>query len=443
MTKSLLYSSLFVAVTQTAIAQQAPPTRQLGPVTAVSSEQLGAFVTIRDIGRGVLVNDMQNRRLLFFDSTLTQVSVVADTTPATAGAYGGRTGALIAYRGDSSLFIDPQSQSMTVVDPQGKLQRVMALPRSQDAMTLGNAVFGVPTFDASGRLVYRGAPDMRAMMARSMGPNGTFTPPEPPDTAALVRIDLATRVLDTVGFLKVPKIKMDIQRDENGRVRMQSIANPLPVVDDWAVLPNGSIALIRGRDYHVDWVRPDGARESSPKMPFDWQRLSDEDKVAFLDSVKAVRQRMVAADSANRRGAAVGFGAGAAAGGPPGGGEQRVTIMAGPGGAGGPPPGGGAFGGPGREMTFVTPSELPDYKPPFFVGSVRADADGFIWVRTIPTKAIAGGVVYDVVDAKGALVDRVQVPKDRTIVGFGKGGVVYLLAREGNVSKLERAKSRS
>jgi hypothetical protein len=36
-------------------------------------------------------------------------------------------------------------------------------------------------------------------------------------------------------------------------------------------------------------------------------------------------------------------------------------------------------------------------------------------------------------------VDRVQVPKDHTIAGFGKGGVVYLLARDGTTSKLERA----
>jgi hypothetical protein len=423
-----------------ALAQQLPPIRQLGAVTATSTEALGAVVTVRHSANGVLVNDIQNRRLLFFDPALAQFSVVADTTPATASAYGGRAGALIAYRGDSSLFVDPASQSMTVVDPQGKMQRVMALPRSQDAMTLGNAIFGTPAFDASGRLVYRAAPDMRAMMSRAqMGPNGTFMPPEPPDTMELIRVDLASRTIDTVGFLKVPKIRMDVQRDENGRVRMQSIANPLPVVDDWAVLSDGSIALVRGRDYHVDWVRPNGTRESSAKMPFEWQRLTDEDKVAFLDSVKAARQRMIASAPAQAAGGAAG---GAAAGGPPGGGQQ-VVIMGGPPGAGGPPPGGVA-GGPGREMTFVSAAELPDYKPPFFVGSVRADADGLLWVRTIPTKAVAGGPVYDVVNAKGELVERVQIPKDRAIVGFGQGGVVYLLAREASAttSKLERAKVR-
>jgi hypothetical protein len=113
------------------------------------------------------------------------------------------------------------------------------------------------------------------------------------------------------------------------------------------------------------------------------------------------------------------------------------------GGPGGPPPGGAE--GMGRQMSFVSASDLPDYKPPFFAGSVRADADGYLWIRTIPTKGVAGGPVYDVVNTKGELVDRVQLPKDRTIVGFGAGGVVYLLARDatpGAVSKLEKARAR-
>ncbi|HEY0997948.1 MAG TPA: hypothetical protein VGD77_18300, partial [Gemmatimonadaceae bacterium] len=99
----------------------------------------------------------------------------------------------------------------------------------------------------------------------------------------------------------------------------------------------------------------------------------------------------------------------------------------------------GAAGGGGPQVQFVSPSELPDYKPPFFAGSVRADADGHLWVRTIPTRAIPGGPVYDVIDAQGALVSRVQLPVDRTIIGFGKGGVVYMLAREEGKSFLERS----
>ena len=100
--------------------------------------------------------------------------------------------------------------------------------------------------------------------------------------------------------------------------------------------------------------------------------------------------------------------------------------------------------GPGAnlQLNFVPASELPDYKPPFFANSVRADAEGNLWIRTIPTSKIAGGPVYDVVNRKGELVDRVQVPLDRTIVGFGPDGSVYLGARDGTSTYLERAKQR-
>ena len=115
-----------------------------------------------------------------------------------------------------------------------------------------------------------------------------------------------------------------------------------------------------------------------------------------------------------------------------------ITMDFGGGGGGGPARmGGGGPGGMGANMSFVTADELPDYKPPFFVGNAKADMDGRLWIRTIPTKGIAGGPVYDVINNKGALIERVQVPADRAIIGFGEGGVVYL--RVGATSKIERA----
>ena len=97
--------------------------------------------------------------------------------------------------------------------------------------------------------------------------------------------------------------------------------------------------------------------------------------------------------------------------------------------------------GPGGrgQMNFVAPDELPDYQPVFFANAVRADADGRLWVRTIPTKTRDGGAVYDVISGKGELIDRVQVPAGRAIIGFGKGGIVYLAVTEGRTIRLERA----
>jgi hypothetical protein len=449
-----------VAVTPAVHAQQRPEIRQLGPVVATSSETFGPLLYLRHLKSGVLVNDQAGRRLLKLDENLSNPVVVADSTPATATAYSGRSAGLIAYRGDSSLFVDPASMSMYVVDPEGKLGRVMSVPRSQDALALGNAPLGNATYDGNGHLVYRGFGGMRFNMggpaagapagARAEGARrvegivaggggGMPMMPQLPESSSVVRVNLATRAVDTLAWVKIPRVKMDIQRDEaTGTVRASAIMNPLPTVDEWAVLSDGSVAVLRGRDYHIDWIRPDGTRESSAKIPFDWQRLTDEDKVTFMDSLKAARERFLAtqpaAPSPVQSSTTTSTG--------PNGQQQRMqtTMIVGGGAA-------AAGGNPmemamGRNMQFVSPEELPDYKPPFFTGSVRADADGNLWVLTVPTKGIAGGPVYDVINSKGELVERVQIPKDRTIMGFGAGGFVYLGVRTANRITLEKAKVR-
>ena len=457
MITSFIRGAVVVLATATvAAAQQPPAVRPLGPVSATSAESFGEVLYVRHLKGGVLINDIRSRKLVLLDDKLSNATVIADSTPATATAYSGRSASLLPYRGDSSLFVDAQSMSMLVISPAGQLTgRVMSIPRSRDAMVLGNPQLGLPGFDPSGRLIYRGMPAFQMQApARAANPQAggsagapAFAMPDIPDSAAVVRMDLATRKLDTAGFVKTPKVKIDMQND-NGRITVQTIVNPLPMVDDWAVLSDGSVALIRGRDYHVDLVRPDGTKETAAKMPFDWQRLTDDDKRAFLDSVKVARDRLAAAAPQPAVPGVAGA-TGAAAGGGGANGGMRVQIFGdgsggggrdgGRDGGGGPGGvrGGALFGGGGANMSFVTPDELPDYKPPFFVGNAKADMDGRLWIRTIPTKGIAGGPVYDVINNKGELIERVQVPADRAIIGFGEGGVVYL--RVGATSKIERA----
>ena len=415
-----------------------PPIRQLGAVTATATEKLGVVNNIRALSDGrVYVNDPMGRRVILFDAGLRTFTVVADSLGANGNTYG-RVAGLIAAQGDSTLLVDPQSLSMLVLDPAGKVARVMSVPNAQDAMSFAGALGG-SVMDSQGRLVYRAAPRFEF---RGQGPAAGGPPriPDMPDSAAIFRIDLATRKLDTVAFIKTQKIKMNTTQDENGGIRMVSEINPLPVVDEWALVSDGSVAIVRGRDYHIDWVNADGSRTSSPKIPFEWQRLSDEDKVAFIDSVKAARERMganapqIATGAGNQRN-----------GPPPGmeGGQPQVMIFRGPpGGEGRPNAGGTGTMNVTPQMNFVAPSELPDYKPVFLNGFVRADLDGNVWIRTIPTKPMAGGPVYDVVDRKGVLVDRVQVPVNRSITAFGPGGVVYLTSRDGMTTKLEKATTR-
>ena len=100
-----------------------------------------------------------------------------------------------------------------------------------------------------------------------------------PDSAPLVRFDFATRKLDTAAFIKIAPVRMNVVQNERG-VSMSTVINPMPVVDDWAVLPDGAIALLRGKDYRLEVINADGTRAAGEKVAFDWQRLTDDDKAA-------------------------------------------------------------------------------------------------------------------------------------------------------------------
>jgi hypothetical protein len=460
MTKTSLGLIVIAIAAATSVCQaQMPAVRQLGPVTVVGKDSLGAVTTVRQLPGGrLLVNDIVGRRVVMLDSSLSSLTVIADTTSATANAYGVRPGGLIAYRGDSTLFIDPASLSMLLIDPTGKISRVMSAPRANDVGFLVGGPFGNPGFDAQGRLIYRAPPRFTFNGPRPSSGNALPQIPSPPDSAALVRFDLATRKLDTVTWFKTPKINLNINRSPTGDVRIVSNVNPLPQGDDWAILPDGTIALVRGRDFHIDWVGPQGIT-SAPKIPFDWERLTDEGKVAFIDSARVAIEKARASGQFNFGGLGpVARGAGEGAVGPPREGAPREGAPRDGGGStggGGPATAAGTMtvttngsttvtavgpggGGPLPPLTMVSPSDLPDYKPAFTPGSTRADADGNLWIRT--SQNVAARPVYDVVNRKGELIDRVQLPQNRVLAGFGANGVVYLAVRDGTTAHLEKAR---
>jgi len=443
LTSLILLASLAAPVA----AQQArPPVRRLGAAVA-TSDAFGAVAAAYALPGGkLLVNDPARRQLVLLDSSMKQIAVVADTTPATKSAYGTRGGGLLPFHGDSALFVDPNSLSMLVIDPAGKIARIMAAPRANDVIFLLGGPQGNPGFDAKGRLVYRAqtfGPPRGGMGAQGL------QPPVIPDSVPLVRYDLLTRKLDTAAFVRSPAPKFNIVQNDRG-TSMTSIINPLPEVDDWAILPDGTIAILR-KDYHVDFVDANGQKTSAPKIPFDWQRLNDSAKSAIIDSAKARMARVRAG------GPGGGFvvtrdGPGGndvmAGGGGPGGGPSGAPVMvfrterA----EGGPPPRGGAptetrAAGP-PALTFVEPSELPDYHPAFAVGSVRADREGKLWVRTISVAPSTAGPEYDVIDRTGKLVDRVALPSGTTIAGFGADGTVYLGVRDSSGVHIARARER-
>ena len=165
------------------------------------------------------------------------------------------------------------------------------------------------------------------------------------------------------------------------------IQNPLPQNDEWTLLPDGTIAIVRAQDYHIDWLGSDGKWTSTPKMTFEWKRITDDEKVQIIDSVKKSFDAMPDA-------------------------MKSLTMSDGT-----------KFP---RTFMVVEPKELPDYYPPVRAGQVKADPEGNVWTLPSTSSMAKGGLLFDVVNRKGEIFERVQLPPNRNLQGFGPNGVVYL-----------------
>ena len=518
-----------------------PPIRRIATASHVSAEPLGTINSVRELPGGrLLVNDGARRRLLLMDTTLKTLDVVLDSLTEVENSYGTRPAVIIPYLGDSTLFIDAASYAILVIDPAGKVARVRSVPRVEDANRLSGGDIGSRTgIDAKGRIVYRvPARPGRPLVAPPRGV--PYFPPEP-DSAFIVAIDLETRTVDTLGSIRIPKSANTVRRSPSGGYNFYEMTNPLPSTDEWAVLSDGTVAFVRGVDYRIEYLNADGTVTSSAKLPYEWQRVTEEDKQRMIDSVKAQQRRQAMSSYVssmirwvNQYGKQYPEGFAAPEGYrvqnglsrdwrlPPGlefppsyifacrpgeeptmlqppAGEQpppaaerpsgeRPADRAGDRPAGAPPvqrPGAGGRGarggdrgapgapgdGPGgrggppgapegipscipgpvvvtggnappmpqiRESGVMGASDLPDYRPPFTNGAVRADADGNLWIRTVQPRPVPGGPVMDIVSRQGELVDRLQLPQGYAVVGFGKGKVVYLSMRDAQGIRLAR-----
>jgi hypothetical protein len=415
-------------------AQDSIPVRDVGPIDATSAVTVGFLYGIRELSDGrLLVNDAARRQLLLLDRSLAVVKVIADSTTGAADSYGARPTGIIPYLADSTLLIDLGARAFLVIDPAGTVARVMSPPRPADVGFMWNPSLGTPTFDARGRIVYR-----TWLMPRFQPPEAgkPFVPPEMPDSAPVLRGDFDARSVDTLAWVRIPRTRIASTPLGNGGVRLSAKINPMATMDDWTMLSDGAIAILRGHDYHVDWIEPDGRRWSSPKLPFDWRRVSDEEKVTIIDSTKKALERQGVVGSFAMTIASGHGGAGAAG--------HSMTIVPVRPSDGAPPPKSSSNPEPvtgSQRPEVVAPEDLPDYVPPILrSGTMKTAPDGRIWVLPSTSSQSGRGLVYDVIDRQGRLVERVRLPAGRALEGFGADGVVYLTSNDPSGKKLERAR---
>ena len=232
---------------------QAVPERTLPAVGAEFPEGFTRIASIRELRDGrVLVVDERDATVRLLDFTRGTMSDV--------GRQGGGPGEyrspsrLLPMPGDSTLLTDIRQQRSIVIGPDGK---------AGDLLLSGTALADAPSqaraplaLDPRGRLYFQ---------QLSIDPNDPTTLP---DSAWLVRWSPTTRKSDTVGRVKIPWRDIQIQR-ENGKVSKVAVFTvPLMPQDDWTMLRDGRIAVIRTGDYHLELIGPDGAITRGARIPY-------------------------------------------------------------------------------------------------------------------------------------------------------------------------------
>jgi hypothetical protein len=289
---------------------------------------------------------------------------------------------LFAVPGDTTLMWDPQNQRFLTILPNGTVGKEMKVDLGGGSR--GSLMTAFPRgVDAMGRLYYQGS-------------SFIFTdggPPTSADSAPILRFDRRTAKVDTVTFLQLPKSNVQTS-GSTGNVSIR-VTGPNPFAPQrlWTVAPDGRIALVHPEPYHVEWLSPSKSRTVGPEISYERLRLTEADKAPV---------------QAPNCGVTISLGGGDAGG--AGGGQVRSTVSA--------VGGGGASGAPPR-------TDYPEFKPPFAsrFGGPIVTPEGDLWVAR--SRGPNDPPIYDVIDARGHVKERVQLPRGTRISGFGKG-TIYL-----------------
>jgi hypothetical protein len=298
-----------------------------------------------------------------------------------------------------------------------------------------------------GRLLYR------VSNIRISAPDGTPVQTQQlADSASIVRLDRDTRKVDTIARVKEANgSRATRTMSADGKYTSKYLINPLESFDEWAVLSDGIVALVRGYDYHVDLLHTNGALTTGEKIPYAWKQLSDADKQHIVDSLQAdVDRTMKNAEGDGIEGTMNAM--------------REVLLKSSPGMSPFLPPRRTARVGqsvgqvdvartaapnaarpatPAPRVEIVPASELAAYDPPIRTGAGLPDVDGNLWILPKTSKqSRAGELVYDVIDNRGMLVERVRLPAGRSIAGFGHSGVAYLMHAQNDKWMLETARVR-
>jgi hypothetical protein len=351
---------------------QSVQVKTIGKPEVEYSEPFTALAGARELKDGRVVTvDPRDKTVQVIDLK-TQSALKVGREGSGPGEYG-LPMTLLALPADSSAVPDPLNSRLLVVLPDGKVGgfimtsggggggfRMGALPRKSDGR--GNLYWATPGVTL---------------------PSGDG-PPKISDSAAVIRWNYGAKKTDTVALLALPKGSSQVSGGR-GNVNVQiGGGNPFTARDEWAVAPDGRVAVLRAGDYHVEWISPNGQKTVGAPIKYERLKVTEAHRAEWREG----RKNSIGIMMRNENG--------------------RMSAQAVPGGGAGAP----------------EPTDWPEYLPPFLGDPAQVAPNGQLWVRR--TAPAGAPPTYDVIDAAGKLVNHVVLPKKTRLVAFGNG-VVYLV----------------
>lgn len=314
--------------------------------------------------------------------------------------------------GDTTLLFDPLNSRYLIIGPDAKPINTFRLedeaprrpqtpppgqerPQSRLQATIGGFGFSPRASDARGRLYGEGSPI-------SPGPDGPIVA----DSVPLIRMDRATRRMDTLTYIVLPKSNTQVSGGGGNQRVMIGGANPLSPRDEWAVFPDGRVAVARAKTYQIEFIAPDGTKRSGPRIAYTPVRMNAAE-IRYEEGLRnAARANQMSIMMSNNNG--------------------QITRS--------------AQMGPGANAPPLEPlTDWPDVKPPFRAGqaSVWARPNGELWVRRTEN-AQARGTLYDVINAQGTVAFQVRLEDGVTLAGFGANTIYTTRKDEDDLVYLRR-----
>ncbi len=360
-------TTLGLALAALAFPHQEPTPRRLTSIPVKVTAELATVSGARELKDGrILISDAKRAAVYAIDpktGTATQMGSAGggDTQYAQPGGF---------YSGvaDTVYLLDRGQARFLVISPTGAIVGPRSIRRKGFSGS-SDADLDFQQVDSRGLAYFldRGARLMAALGAVSS------------DSAPLLRFDASSQHYDTVALLRQAQKKIT-QADERMQVTREIRGSPR---DGWGMAADGSVAIVRGSPYRVDWYSPTGKVTRGPVITFEPISYTSQEKAAInSDNAKA-------APSVGLAGPA---------------GEEKKTSIS------------------------PTDDLFGESKTAFDPTNIIVSSDGHVWVPRTQRFGIKT-VLYDVFDRQGQRVDRVELPAGNRVIGFGSN-VVYTVERD-------------